>query len=111
MKSTLSELDQLLGLLLAGFRLEAVIFVDDFDRQPAHLAAHVVERELERVAHVLTDDGNWTAERADEADLDGFLLGQGRARCEQQSGARGQECFTHLDILPKGHSALFLLIV
>ena len=46
-------LDQLLGLLLADFRLEAVVFVDHLDRQTAHLAAHVIERELEGIAHIL----------------------------------------------------------
>ena len=47
MKSTLSELDQLFGLLLADFRFEAVVFVNYLDRQAAHFASHVVERELE----------------------------------------------------------------
>ena len=39
--------DQLLGLLLADLRLEAVVFVDHLDRQAAHFAAHVIEREFE----------------------------------------------------------------
>jgi len=39
--------DQLFGLLLADLGLEAVIFVDHLHRNAAHLAAHVVERELE----------------------------------------------------------------
>ena len=83
-------LDQLVGLLLADFRLEAVVLVDHLNRQPAHLAAYVVERELERVAHVIADGRGRTAERRDKADFDRFLLGYGRARGEQQSRARNQ---------------------
>jgi len=36
--------------------------------------------------------------------LDGFLLGRSRARCEQQSGARGQKRLTHV-FLPEAISA------
>ena len=93
--------DELLGLLFADFRLEAIILIDHFDRQAAHFAAHMIECELERITHVLADDGNRTAKCADEADLDGFLLGHGRTRCEQQRGARGQKCFTHMTSSPR----------
>jgi hypothetical protein len=55
----------------------------------------VVEREFERVAHIVADHGHRTAERRDESDLDRFLLGHGRPGGEQQSGARGQQNFTH----------------
>ena len=67
-------LDQLLGLLHADVRLLRVVFVDDLDRQAAELAAEVVETELERIAHVVADGRGRAAERADEADFDGFLL-------------------------------------
>jgi hypothetical protein len=50
----------------------------------------MVERKLERIAHVVADHGGRTAERADESDLDRFLLGHSRARCEHESGARNQ---------------------
>jgi len=50
----------------------------------------MVERELEAVAHVVADHGHRATESRDESDLDGFLLGHGRARGERQSDARGQ---------------------
>src|SRR5690242_5256761 len=67
----------------------------------------MVERELERIAHVVADHGNRTTERADEPDLDCLLLGRSRARCEQQSCARGQKRFTHV-FLPEAISARVL---
>ncbi len=73
MKSTLSDLDQFLGLLLANIRLLPVVFVDHLDRNAAHLAAQMVERKFERVAHVVADDGSRAAEGRDEADLDRSL--------------------------------------
>jgi hypothetical protein len=56
----------------------------------------MIERKLERVAHVVADHRNWTAECADDPDFDCFLLSRSRARCEQESGARGQKRFTHV---------------
>src|SRR6185503_6717754 len=50
---------------------------------------------------VVADHRNRTAERADETDLDCFLLGRSRARCEQQGGARRQKSFTHC-VPPRG---------
>ena len=74
--------DQFLGFLHADFRLELIVGVDDLDRQPAELAAMLVEPQLERVLHVVADGGDRPAEGRDEADLDcllGRLLGQRRA--------------------------------
>ena len=87
----LVRLDQLLGFLHADFRLDLVVLVDDFDRQPADLAAEMVEAELERIAHVVADRGGRAAERRDEADLDGLLLrrcllNHGRRRDQRQRG-------------------------
>ena len=62
--------DQLLGLLLADVRLLPVVFVDHLDRETADLAAHMIERELERIAHVVADHRGRAAEGRDEADLD-----------------------------------------
>jgi hypothetical protein len=50
----------------------------------------MVERELERIAHVVADHSGRTAEGRDEPDLDGFLLGHCRARGERQGGPRNQ---------------------
>ena len=81
-------LDQLIGLLLADLRLEAVVFVYDLYGQATHFAAHMIERQLERVAHVVADDGNGPAEGADEPDFDRFVLGRHRTRCKQHGRAR-----------------------
>jgi hypothetical protein len=56
----------------------------------------MIQREFKRIAHIVADHRYGTAERADEADLDRFLLGRCWARCEQQSSARGQKSFTHV---------------
>ena len=40
-------LDQFLRLLHADFRLELVVGIDDLDRQPAELAAVLIEPKLE----------------------------------------------------------------
>ena len=71
-------LDQLLGLLHADIGLLRVVLIDHLHRQAADLAAEMIERELEGVAHVVADHGGRTAEGRDIADLDCFLLGQGR---------------------------------
>ena len=54
----------------------------------------MVERELEGIVHVVADDGNRAAERADEADLDRLLLSRGRRRGDggqRDSGAAGKQ--------------------
>ena len=47
---------QLVGLLLADVRLEAVIFKNQFNRKSGHLAADVFQREVYGINHVLTDN-------------------------------------------------------
>jgi hypothetical protein len=69
----------------------------------------MVEREFEGIAHVIADRGNRTAERADEADFYGFLLGRRRGRCKKRSRSRGQKSFAHTRS-SQGPSALFVLI-
>ena len=54
--------DQLLRLLHADFRLELVVLVNHLDRQPAELAAVMIEAELEGVFHVVADRGRRSAE-------------------------------------------------
>ena len=87
-------LDQLLGLLHADFRLDLIVLVNHLDRHAADLAAEMVERELEGIAHVVADGRNGAAERADEADLDRLLLSHGR-HCgdggQRDNGAAGKQ--------------------
>ena len=73
-------LDQLLGLLQSDVRLDLVVFVDDFDRQAAELAADMIEAELERVAHIVADHGDRAAKARNEADFDRLLLRYRRHR-------------------------------
>ena len=56
MMSTWSLLEHVVGDLHADVGLGLVVAVDHLDRQPADLAAEVLERELDRVLHVLADD-------------------------------------------------------
>ena len=88
-------LDQLFGLLLADVRLLAVVLVDHFDRHAAHLAAHMIERELERIAHVVADHSGRAAEGRDKADLDGVRRDRG-LRQRQSRDARQPECLFHI---------------
>ena len=55
-KFDLVLLQHLVGDLLADVGLELVVAVDHLDVEAADLAAEVVERELDRVLHVLADD-------------------------------------------------------
>ena len=57
-------LDQSLSLLHPDFRLELVVGVDDLDRQPAELAAVLIEPELERILHVVADRGDRALRRS-----------------------------------------------
>jgi hypothetical protein len=61
----------------------------------------VIERQFERVAHVVADDGDRAAKRADEADLDRFVLGRSRTRCKQYGRACSQQDFPHDVFLPE----------
>ena len=79
-----------------------VVLVDDLDRQAADLAAEMIERELERVAHVVADRGDRAAERADEADLDGLLLGERGRRCRApQTATVPKSNSLHVDLSSK----------
>jgi len=86
----LVALHELLGLLLADLGLLVVILVDDLDRLAGHLAAHVVQGQLDRVAHVLADIGIAAGQGGDEADLD-FALRIGRRNAEREHGRSGQK--------------------
>ena len=88
MKSTLSDSISFSVFCLPTSGLLLVVLVDDLDRHAADLAAEMVERELERVAHVVADDRGRAAEGRDKADLDGLLLRQGRRGPEQQERGR-----------------------
>ena len=77
--------DQLVGLLLADLGLLRVVLVENLDRLSRHLAAEMLEAEIETVAHIVADRRGRTAERADETDLDGVCCHRGwswpPARC------------------------------
>src|SRR5262249_41708944 len=87
-------------LLHAHFRLLLVVLVDHLDREAADLAVEVVERELNRVAHIVADDSGRAAEGTDKADLDASLLG--RSRRGREHGKRGsrKQNAPHLQSLP-----------
>ena len=77
-------LQHLVGELLADVGLDLVVAVDDLGVEAADLAAEVVERELDRVLHVLADDALRARQRGDEADLE-LLLGERRAPRGEQA--------------------------
>src|SRR6185369_2528105 len=88
-------LDQFFGLLLADIGLLAIVLVDHLDRLAAHLAAEMVERKLEGIAHVVADRSSRTAESRDKADLD--AVGRARRLRQRQSGdTRQPECLFHI---------------
>jgi hypothetical protein len=91
--------DQLVGLLLADLGLLLIILVDDLGGDAADLAAEMVERELEAVAHIVADHRGGPAERGDETDLGALLCRNRRDRQRQQSReARG---FLFRVVLPR----------
>src|SRR5260370_19559001 len=63
-------LHEFFGFLLADVRLLLIVLVDHLDRLAAHLAAEMIERELERIAHVVADHRGRAAEGRDKPDLD-----------------------------------------
>ena len=94
---------QLLGLLLANFRLNLIVFEQDLDRNSAHLAAEMIERDHDRIAHILADNARATRQRCYETDLDLFRLGRERLRTresQRQRGSRKYQGFFHPKILP-----------
>ena len=91
MKSTLSDSISFCVFCTPTSGFGQIILVNHLDRHAAELAPDVIKRELERVAHVIADGGGRAAERADEADLDGLLLGQSRCRREYEQRGRSQE--------------------
>src|SRR6185436_19569282 len=93
-KIDLVGLHELLALLHAYFRPLLIVLVDNLDRQVAHLAAEVIEREFEGIAHIVADDCGRPAARADEADFHASLLGR-RGPCskEHQRRRRNEELF------------------
>jgi hypothetical protein len=73
-------LQHLVGELLADVGLDLVVAVDHLGVEAADLAVEVVERELDRVLHVLADHALRTRERGDEADLQLLLRCRGSGR-------------------------------
>ena len=90
--------DQLIGLLLADLRLLRVVFVENLDRLSGHLAAEMLEAEVEPVAHVVANRRSRTAERADETDLDGVRCHGCRRHAQQRNdrGRKPRSRFTHV---------------
>ena len=62
-------LEHLVGELLADVGLDLVVAVDHLDVEPADLSSEMVERQLDRILHVLADDPLWPGQGGDEADL------------------------------------------
>src|SRR5262249_9060380 len=89
----------------ADFRFLRVILVDYLDGQSTHLSTEMVERQLERVAHIVANHSGWPAEGRHKSNLDRFILCRRRTRCEQQRGAHGQKRFTHV-FLPEARFGL-----
>jgi hypothetical protein len=71
--------------LHADIGLDLVIHVDHLGLDAADPAVQVIERDLDRVAHVLADDPLRPRQRGDESDLDLLL----RRRRQRESKARG----------------------
>src|SRR5439155_16849286 len=84
----------------ADVRPLLVVLVDHLDRQPAHPAPAMAERQLEGIAHVVANHGGRPRKRADEPDLHRPLLG--RRRGGQQDRKRGcaKENSLHVAFLP-----------
>jgi hypothetical protein len=74
-KLTCSDSMSLSVFCLANFRLQSIILVNDLHGQPAHLPVKVIERQLERVTHVLANGSGRPAESGHEPDLHFSLLG------------------------------------
>jgi hypothetical protein len=62
-------LEHLVCELLSDVGLDLVVAVDHLDVQSAHLAAQVVEGQLDGVLHVLADEALRPGQRGDEPDL------------------------------------------
>ena len=107
-KSDFVGLDQLIGLLLARPPAAAVVFTYMTSRAGTHFAAHMIERQLERVAHVVADDGNGPARRClMNPILIRFVLGPPPDPL-QAARPRSQltKAFPHDDVLPGPFLAL-----
>jgi hypothetical protein len=63
--------------------------------QAADLAAEMIERQLEGVAHVVADRGGGTAERRDEPDLRAVLRRRRRG-CQREQGREARGSCSHL---------------
>src|SRR5262249_36582738 len=76
------------------------VAVDHLHRATAHLVPEVIEREVDRVLHVLSDDRGRAGQRGDEADLDPLLLRRRRQResdaRRERSGENGSDHFVLL---------------
>jgi hypothetical protein len=82
------QVDELVGLLLADLRLEAVVLVDHLEVEITHLAAHVLDREIDGILLVIADHRGRCGERGDEADLDGIGEYCRKARAQRERGGQ-----------------------
>jgi hypothetical protein len=80
--------DELVGLLLADLGLLRVVLEQNLDRLSRHLAAEMLEAEIEAVAHVVADRGGRAAERPDEADF--HTVSRHSCRCDVRRGQARQ---------------------
>jgi len=101
-------LEHLVGELLADVGLDLVVAVDHLDVEPADLPAEMVERQLDRVLHVLADDALRPGQGGDEADLHRLggrrSGGEGHEEPDEKSArsAPMNECRSHVrDLQPK----------
>ena len=85
----LVALEQSLDLAHRAVGFKLIIGDHDFDVASTHLAAEILDREIETVADLLTERGGGTRQRNDDADLQ-LLLRAGR-RCRDAERER-QRC-------------------
>ncbi len=106
-KSTWSELDQLVRLLLPDLRLGGVVLVDDFYRAARHLTAELFDAQIEAIPHVVADGCRRTAEGPDEADFDAVLR-RGRDRSRYDDGRKAGQQPLHPFLPDKNRDGLLI---
>src|SRR5262249_39764341 len=93
---------QFLGLLLADVRLECVVLVNHFDWQAPDFSSHMIEREFERIAHVIANGCRRATESTYKPDFDSFLLSDRRRGCKCQRKNEENSSFRHRTSLCTG---------
>ena len=102
-----AELELAATSFLAGSRDISGLTKADFPlpRLAGHLAAEMIEREFERVAHVLADDRCRPAESGDKTDLDRVPrrrgLSQRQSRCACEPKCRFHQYPSSVLIIPR----------